>query len=400
VHKLCCLLLGLIGHAALANDIDALVLADLTQEEQVKSSDMAWFVEGALGQARLQNGSSEQATQRLSLDLSLDKSVVADWRVVLADRLDLVWQGWQGPVSKINTLKEAYLSWQPQPDLAVDLGRINTRYGVAQGYNPSDFFRNGALRSVVSVAPASLRENRQGTVMLRGQKLWSGGAITTILAPKLAEQASHQSFSPDWGASNPQTRYLLALSQQGPASLAGQVLLFGDADAEPQLGFNLSGLLNDATVLYSELTVGKEPALTYRMSSGLTWTSAYKLSLSLEYQYDGGAKNAAEWQALQQGPISDYWRYRGEVQSRQALNTQQATMLYASWPDLLPSLELAALWRHDLIDFSDMAWFEARYHFKALDLAAQWQINRGDPLSVYGALPQRQSGLLLAKYYF
>ncbi|WP_293936675.1 hypothetical protein [Iodobacter sp.] len=398
--KLHWLFLALISHTALANDLDALALADQTQEEQVKASDMAWFIEGALGQARLQNGRGEQATQRLSFDLRLDKSLATDWRVVLADRLDLAWQGWQGSVSKINTLKEAFLSWQPQPDWAVDLGRINTRYGVAQGYNPSDFFRNGALRSVVSVAPASLRENRQGTVMLRGQKLWSGGAITAILAPKLAEQASHEPFSPDWGASNPQTRYLLALSQQGPSSLAGQMLLFGEADTEPQLGFNLSGLLNDATVLYSEFTAGKETAMTYRMSSGFTWTSAYKLSLSLEYQYDGGAKNAAEWQALQQGPLSDYWRYRSDVQSRQALNTQQATMLYASWPDLLPSLELAALWRHDLIDSSDMAWFEARYHFKALDLAVQWQINRGDALSVYGALPQRQSGLLLAKYYF
>ena len=46
-------------------------------------------------------------------------------------------------------------------------GRINVRNGAALGYNPTDFFRSGALRSVVSIDPNSLRENRLGTVMLR-----------------------------------------------------------------------------------------------------------------------------------------------------------------------------------------------------------------------------------------
>jgi hypothetical protein len=397
--KRLCLPWLLIAACAQANDLDALTLADQTQAETVSASDLAWFIEGAYAQARLQNSQLDQATQRLSVDARLDKRIYADWRVVLADRLDVAWQGGQA-ASKINTLKEAYISWQPQPDWGLDLGRINTRYGVAQGYNPSDFFRDGALRSVVSVAPASLRENRQGTVMLRGQMLWAGGAMTAIVAPKLAEQPSDAAFSPDWGASNPKNRYLFALSQQGPASLATQLLVFGESGQKPQLALNLSGLLNDATVLYSEMALSNNEQLQYRMASGLTWTSANKLSLSLEYQYDGGAKNTAQWQALQRGPRGEYWQYRREVQTKQALTTQQASMLYASWPDLLPSLELAALWRHDWIDTSNMAWLEARYHFKTFDVATQWQLNQGDALSVYGALPQRQSAMLLLQHYF
>ena len=56
-----------------------------------------------------------------------------------------------------------------RPDTLIDLGRINVRNGVALGYNPTDYFRAGAVRAAVSVSPASLKENRQGSVMLRGQ---------------------------------------------------------------------------------------------------------------------------------------------------------------------------------------------------------------------------------------
>ncbi|MFC7420240.1 hypothetical protein ACFQNF_10120 [Iodobacter arcticus] len=388
-------LIGLLCSAAFASDQDALLLADQTSAAPVESSDWLLSVEGAWGRARLDHG--YENTQRRSLDFRLDTRVAADWRVVLADRLDGFGPGWQDPESKVNTLKEAYVSWQPVDDMVLDFGRINTRYGVGLGYNPSDYFKEGAVRSVVSVAPASLRENRQGSVMLRGQKLWAGGAFTGLISPKLANYADRDAFSFDWGASNPRNRYLLALSQNG--AISSQFLIFGDADSQPQLGLNLTGLLNDATVLHAELSTA-EGGRVYRLASGLTWTSESKLSLSLEYQYDGGAKNAAEWQALQGRPLQDYWRYRNEAQSRQSMLTRQATMVQARWPDLMPQLELAAMWRHDLIDSSDMAWFEARYHFKTVDVAWEWQLNRGNALSQYGALPERRSSSLLLKYFF
>ncbi|MBY0445655.1 MAG: hypothetical protein K2Q15_10655 [Burkholderiales bacterium] len=389
-------LIGLLCSAAFAGDQDALLLADETSTEPVASRDWFLSIEGAWGRAHLDKG--YENTQRRSVDFRLDTQLSTDWRVVLADRLDGFGPSWQAPESKVNTLKEAYLSWQPAADMALDFGRINTRYGVGLGYNPSDFFKEGAVRSVVSVAPASLRENRQGSVMLRGQKLWSGGALTALFSPKLANEADPEAFSLDWGASNPRDRYLLALSQNG--DISSQFLLFGDTETQPQLGLNLTGLLNDATVLHAELSMAKEGGRFYRLASGLTWTSESKLSLGFEYQYDGGAKNAAEWRALQAGPLQDYWRYRSEVQSRQSMLSQQATMVYARWPDLIPQLELAAMWRHDLIDKSDMAWAEVRYHFKAVDIAWEFQLNRGGALTQYGALPEKRSSTLLLKYFF
>ncbi|STQ91648.1 hypothetical protein [Iodobacter fluviatilis] len=389
-------LIALLCSAAIASDQDALLLADQTSTEKVANSDWYLSVEGAWGKARSDKGSEN--TQRRSLDFRLDTALTADWRVVLADRLDGFGPGWQEPESKVNTLKEAYLSWQPAADMVFDFGRINTRYGVGLGYNPSDFFKEGAVRSVVSVAPASLRENRQGSVMLRGQKLWSGGALTALYSPKLANDPDSDAFSPDWGGSNPRHRYLLALSRND--EITSQFILFGDTDATVQLGLNLTGLLNDATVLHAEVSTASEGGRVYRLASGLTWTSESKLSLSFEYQYDGGAKNATDWEALQKGPLQDYWRYRTESQSRQTLLTRQATMVSARWPDLIPQLELTALWRHDLIDRSDMAWAEARYHFKTVDIAWEFQLNRGDALSQYGALPEKRSSTLLLKYFF
>ena len=74
---------------------------------------------------------------------------------MFADRLDMNRMDGISGNRDINTLKEAYLSWQAQPDRVADLGRINARNGVALGYNPTDYFRAGALRSTVSIDPAS-----------------------------------------------------------------------------------------------------------------------------------------------------------------------------------------------------------------------------------------------------
>ena len=66
----------------------------------------------------------------------------------------------------------------PTPAAERDLGRINARYGVGYGDTPTDYFRIGANHSIISSDPASLKKNRQGSVMQRGQTLWQSGALT------------------------------------------------------------------------------------------------------------------------------------------------------------------------------------------------------------------------------
>ncbi|NMM38744.1 MAG: hypothetical protein HHJ09_14815 [Glaciimonas sp.] len=400
--------------SALADDADALLLADQAPSRTAVASDWHWFAEGALSQFALRDGGATASSQRLSLDVQLDKSLAPGWRAVLADRLDLNRQGQIGAPDSINTLREAYLSWQAQDNRIIDLGRINARYGVAIGYNPTDYFRTGALRSVVSVDPASLKKNRLGSAMLRGQTLWSGGSLTGLVSPKLTQQRSDTTFSPDFGATNNQNRWLLAASQQLSDGIQPQWLMYGEQGQSPQLGFNLTGLLNDATVGYVEWSGGRsrsqllqalngadDTAFRNRLSTGLTYTSADKISLTLEYDYNGAALDQAGWNALSSGSPGSYRQYRMWLQNAQEMPTRQALFLYANWQDaMINHLDFSAMLRFNAADHSRLSWLEARYHWDKADLALQWQINSGNAGSEFGAVPQQRVLELLLRYFF
>jgi len=306
-------LLALAGavQSALADDVDALMLADSAPEAVTTRRDWQGYAEAAFGESIARAGGAVSPNQRLSFDLQLDKTLAPGWRAVLADRWDVTWPAQGRDSSGINTLKEAYLSWQVQDERLLDLGRINARYGVATGYNPTDFLRAGALRSLVSVDPTSLKKNRMGSVMLRGQTLWSGGSLTALYSPKLDDQPSSASFSADLGATNNQNRWLLAFSQQVTDKLSPQWLLFGGAGQSPQLGLNLSTLVGDASVVFGEWSGGRSPSLWAqassvseaeafhnRLATGVNYTTANKLTLTLEYDYNGAAVADEAWNSL------------------------------------------------------------------------------------------------------
>jgi hypothetical protein len=338
---------------------------------------------------------------------------------VFADRLDMNRadgsrsDGTTGN-NDVNTLKEAYLSWQAQPERIADLGRINARNGVAMGYNPTDYFRAGALRSVVSLDPASLRENRLGSAMLRGQQLWSGGSFTALYSPKLAEQASSAAFNPDWGATNRRARWQMAFSQKLSDNLNPQWLLSGGEGQKPQLGMNLTALANDATVAYFEWSGGRAPSLAAqaqlrpddsafrsRLASGLTYTTSNNISLTAEYEYNGAGMDRAGWDALRRGSPLAYGLYRGLCTNLQDPATRQNLFLYAFWQDaLVQHLDLTAMLRNDLADHSRLQWLEARYHWTRFDVALQTQLNTGTATSNYGAQAERRMWQAVARYFF
>lgn len=402
-------------------DLDALKLADQAPSTVEKVSDWRAFVEGAYGQtgwrAAPNRSSPRQDSQRLSLDVQVDHVLAPDWRAFLADRLDVDWPAQNDDQHTINTLKEAYLSWRARQETLLDLGRINVRNGMATGYNPTDFFRTDAVRSVVSIEPASLKENRLGSVMLRGQQLWESGSLTALYSPRLNDEPSSAGLNPDVGATNQQDRWLLSLSQK-LAGFTPQWLLYHAANAAPQFGFNLTGLLNDATVAYVEWSGGRSPtqltqvlapfaplcacdAWRNKVSTGLTYTTPNKLSLTAEYHYDGAALNHDDWNALRHAPVAAYGLYRQQVQAAQELPTQQEFFLYATWQDtLMPRLDLSLMHNQDLTDSSRRLWLEARYHVGHFEYALQWQRNSGHELSDFGAAPEACSWQGVLRYYF
>lgn len=410
------LLLTLTALAALAqtDDSDALLLADQAPTLTERTGDLTASVEAAWGPVNQRYGLPKQHAERASLDLQYDKRFSKEWRVVLSHRLDLNSLDTFKHQSTVNMLREAYASWQPVDDQIVDFGRINARNGVASGYNPTDYFRAGALRSITSLSPSNLRKNRLGSVMLRGQKLWDSGAFTALYSPKLSTHPSDAPFNPDWFATNNKNRWMLSLSQKLSDKLSPQWTMYGEEGQAPQLGTNLTYLANDSTVAFVEWSGGRGPSLQSqalgltddvafrsRIAAGMTYTTENKISYTLEYDYNGAGMNREQWNAVRVGSPATYLRYRSWALNLQDPVVKQSVFLYSTWQDaLINRLDATAMVRYNTADHSRLSWLEARYHWDHADLALQWQLNSGDRGSEYGALQQQRSINLVGTYFF
>ncbi|RQS12256.1 hypothetical protein DIE07_08740 [Burkholderia sp. Bp9002] len=393
-------------------DGDALRLADTATAAPVTASNWRGTFEAALANY---TAASQMApvtlndNARVSNTLSYD-GTFGNWRAILSNRFDAGWRAGTSRYNAVDTLKQAYVSWQASPNAIADVGRVNLREGVASGFNPTDFFKAGALRSVVSIDTESLRENRLGSVMVRGQLLWNGGSVTALVSPRLDTHRNDATFNPDLGATNARTRYMLSGSQRLLGDFAPQWLLYGGEGIAPQLGLNATTLIDNSTVGFLEYVIGRGSATAdfaqtssswaSKLATGVTHTFANKLSLTLEYDYDGASASAAAWRALQGDP-SRYWRYRETASVAQELMTRHSLFVYASMPDVfVQHLALAAMARHNLDDHSYFTWLEARYHWPGTDFAVQWQSSHGSARSVYGGQPQSEIVQGIVTFFF
>lgn len=384
------------------DDAAALEIADSAAAPAQTTS--AWRVYGevAAGRDGWRGGAPSTDSARGALDLRYDGTLSPGLRGVFSNRLDLMRRGSPPTERNVNALREAYLSWQVRPDLIVDAGRVNVRHGVAWGFNPTDYFKPGSLRAIVSPDPASLRENRLGTVVLRGQKLWSDSSLSAALSPRLASQPSTATFSLDLGSTNARHRWLLAGSHKFSDRFNPELVLFGGESTPTQLGANLSALVNDATVAFLEVSTGKGRSLKAqslglatsertqgRAALGLTYTTGFNLSLTAEVDYSSAAPNRVQWDSLAPG---DQLRLLETAQSLQELPVRRAAFFYATWKDLwIRRLDLSAFIRHEPVTHSRAQWIETRYHWDRFDLALQVQLYSGRAGSVFGSVPQARS---------
>lgn len=407
----------LCGLPALADDAesDALQLADDTPAAATEARPWQAHAELAAGAAWPQTGAAAQQDTRISLDWRLEPTASGPWQLRAAGRLDV--RSRPAPMQEhtVHTLKDAVLGYTASPQVLVEAGRIRLRQGVALGYNPTDFFRDGSVRSEVSMDPASLRENRQGSGMVRVQQLGADGAWQLAYSPRLAQRKPAPSgWHPDWGATNHQHRALLAFAPRWSESLSAQGLLHLRQGHSAQWGLNLSGLVDQATVAHLEWAAGQartqwHEALDlpgpqrwrHRLAAGATHTTRHKLTLTAELHYNGTAPGRSAWQALRGEPLPAYLQYR--AWSLQALEppTRWALFFHATWKDaLMPGLDLSSLWHLDRVDASRRFWLEARYRGKAFDVALQWQRNHGAPLSQFGLWPAARRWELSVRRYF
>jgi hypothetical protein len=398
----------------------ALKLADTTPQDRPETARAWQFSAEAAAQEAEDRADRWHAQQRLSLDGSVQGALpgTAGWQWRFADRLDAFGPDrLPGQQDAVNTLKDLYLGGPVGGALTLDLGRINTRQGVAYGWNPTDYFRTDAVRVVSSPDPASLRENRMGTVMLRGQHLWTGGSLTAIVAPKLADHPDDDGASLDIGATNHSTRWMLAATQKFGDDFAPQFLTYHDDDVpgSPRFGLNLTRLLGTACVAHLEASGGRVPSrlaiaqgradqdLEWRgqLAAGGTCTSPWNQSLTLEYQHDGEALDAAGFRALATGAPQELAAYARE--SQRGLNPLTRDQVFAQlrWTNAgLSQLDLAGYLYWSLADQSHSAWLEARYHWQRTDVAVQWQRNTGGPATENGVNPLHRAAQVLVRHWF
>lgn len=416
-----CLALGManspVARAATTDDA-ALDLVPNAETARPKSTARSWrvFTEMAAGRLSQRYGLPAEDARRVSLDVNWEFKPGAQWRGAVSNRLDDVHPVESGSRSTLNSLREAYLGWQDDGGrLGIDLGRLNVRNGPGYGFNPTDYFRDGASRAVTTADPLALRENRLGTVMLRAQHLWDGGNVSLVLAPKLRDGPSRNSFSLDLGATNHADRMLLAVGVQPSDKVSTQLFAFHERGKGLQLGANATALLGGSVVGFAEWSAGKDhdllsaaldasPRVVNRQRStvGLTYTTPSKLALTAEYEYNGFALNRSQWnRALATYGIEPLGAYLYTVQQRQDIASRKALLVYASQRDAgIKNLELTALVRVNLEDHSRFAWAEARYHWPKFDLALQWQTNLGKAETEFGAVTGKSLVQLLAAFYF
>lgn len=418
----CALLLGvalLQTVQAQSSDDAALDLKPADPEPAARAAEAprALRIMGEVAAGRLSQrfGSPAEDVRRASLDVYWEFRPAPRWRGVLSDRLDDMHPVDEGSRSTLNSLREAYLGWMSEDGRwGVDAGRLNLRNGPAYGFNPTDYFRDGASRAVTSADPLSLRENRLGTAMLRVQSLWDGGSATVALAPKLANAPSRESFGVDLGATNHAHRFLSTVSMQLGKTSSAQALAYFERGKGLQLGVNATTLLGQSVVGFAEwssgrdtvsegLSTGLAPRIDtrHRAAVGLTYTTASRWAVTTEFQYNGFALSKGQWAALQNAGPEASLGYQYQIQQRQDIASRRALMAYVSQRDgLMKNLELTGLLRYNLADHSRFAWVEARYHWQRFDIALQWQANMGRTSSEYGSQPASRLVQVLAAAYF
>jgi len=380
---------------------------------------------------------------RTSLDLDYKWQFDERIKFGLSDRLN----GYEGDTipfpsngSTRNDFREGLLSYEVFPRTYLEAGRINLKNGTALGYNPTDFFKTRTMVDIVSIDPSALKEDRLGTVMIEGQRLWDNGSLTLAFAPKLQTETPllitpTASFNPLFGQTNSANRFLASMSYD-IAGLSPQALIFFDRIGT-HVGANLSRVISSSIVAYVEWSGVSEANLTNRavefgkntgtlpsgapavpqpdssvtfqndLAFGASWTSSSKLTINLEYHYHQAGFNGTDfnrWLSLGSANsilAREVWFVRQYAADQQEPLMQHEFFVRFDYPDVIQSkLNLGAVAFISPYDGSVLAQASAQYFLsRKLTLGAYLSGALGSPGSEKGSLPWTTSVVLRAVWY-
>lgn len=387
--------------------------------------------------------------ERLLLDVRQDYPVSPQARLFLSGRLnlrdedDLPFPSHQDIVTDF---REAYVSWHHSDSVYLDAGRINLKNGIALGYNPTDFFKTRTVTEPLSQDPSIQREDRLGTVMLRGQRIWDGGSLTFAYAPELHRPSAIYSnsglpgFNPMFDRTNADDRWLLKGSIDLGDNASPEFLLYREA-GRFHLGTNLSMGLGQSAVAYLEWSGARRPDLitaavdygretgtlpagaraplptggneTFKseLALGASYTTADDITFNLEYLLNQAGFSRTDWDnwfavgthASPQSPtIEELWYLRGYARDQQQQDTRQGYFARVDWVDAFDlKLELTAFALVDAYDHSGIAQLSANYYVSdAWTIGGQVIKYFGPRRSDFGSLGTAYSLLFSVVHYF
>ncbi len=326
----------------------------------------------------------------------------------------------------------------------MEAGRINLRNGVALGFNPTDFFKTRTQVNLASLDPSVIREDRLGTVMLRGQSILSGGTASIAFAPKFYTPTrivagSQPGISPMLDRTNAADRVLLSAGYD-VADLSPQALVYRERN-QTRLGLDVTRPVGQSIVGYAEWAGGRQSnlvtdAVSYGKTTGtlpasapilpptnvdksfrndaalgFSWTSAEKITLNLEYHYHQAGLSGTDlrrWFAVgsvhQSNPnvTSELWFIRGYASDQQEPLTRQQVFLRADWVDAFTTdLELTAFAYVNLYDGSSLTQLAASYYLSnAWTIGGYLSANLGNKRSERGSFAQTGSAIVQLVRYF
>jgi len=338
-----------------------------------------------------------------------------------------------------NDFREGVISWELAPRTWLEAGRINLKNGTALGYNPTDFFKTRSTVNLASIDPSALRENRLGTVMVQGQKIWDRGTVTVAFAPKVQSPtplwSTSASLDPLFGQTNSENRYLASVSYD-VAGMSPQLLVFHD-DVGTHVGANLSRVLTPSIVGYLEWSGVREENLTSRavafgqstgtlprgvpalpqggggksfqndLAVGGSWTALMKVTVNLEYHYHQAGFSGSDfdrWVGLGKGGQSfapELWYVRQFAADRQEPLMRHQVFLRFDYPDLVPTrLNASGILFVSPHDGSLLTQLAAQYFIsREWTVGAYLGATTGGRGTVMGSLPWRASGVVQVVRY-
>jgi hypothetical protein len=387
--------------------------------------------------------------ERLFLDARKQWALSDNVNFTLSDRFNLRAQDDLDVPSHedtINDFREGYVSWQAADRTYLDAGRINLKSGVAAGFNPTDFFRTRAVVDPLSVDPTVLREDRLGTMMGLGERIWQGGTLTVAAAPKLDNPTpvynatDLRSFDPSLDRTNAHDRFLIKGSADLADDFAPELLVYHEAN-RTSFGANLTESVGQKTVAYAEWAGGNRTslineALRYgqktgtlpantpsaipddtsvhfqnQLSVGASYTTESKITFNLEYHFNQAGFSRHDWNnwfrvgaapGASANVTKELWYFRSYAAEQQDPLSVHSLFLRADWVDaFVPNLELTGFINMDLYDGSSLVQVTADYY-----LSNAWTVgglviaDLGGKHSDFGSLPESTSVLLkLARYF-